>query len=306
MMEAASTIVNAAGFVKCIASIAPQPIGRASLTMSLLDSLEKRFGRYAIRGIVGYIVFFQCLTFAILYTKPDFRQVLEIQAFGEMAAGGEYWRLISFMALPEGGGSKMLGLLMFIFYAGVLLYIMHPVEEALGTFRMNLFVLLYIAMRWVQAALMGTGSGAEVIAFTGGQFEPGSNMFYQNLFFAFAVLHPGIVFRLYGLIPIPVWVLALISAALMLLALIAAPRLYLSMLLSLAPFLCFALPRLVRHLRHRSTVAVRRSRYEASSCDMGGSFHKCSLCGRSDASDPDLDFRVAEDGTEFCTDHLPR
>ena len=102
--------------------------------MTILDSLDKRFGRYAIRGIVGYIVFFQCLTFAILYSKPDFAQVLAIRPFSEMAETGEWWRLISFMALPESGGGHPLGLLMFIFYAGVLLFIMHPVEAVLGAF----------------------------------------------------------------------------------------------------------------------------------------------------------------------------
>lgn len=274
--------------------------------MTILDSLDKRFGRYAIRGIVGYIVFFQCLTFAILYSKPDFAQVLAIRPFSEMAETGEWWRLISFMALPESGGGHPLGLLMFIFYAGVLLFIMHPVEAVLGAFRMNLFVLLYIAMQWVQAGLAGTSSAVAIYHLTGGLLVPGSNMFYQNLFFAFAVLHPGIVFRLYGLIPMPVWVLALISAGFLLLALIGAPGLWLSMVLSLAPFLCFGLPRLVKHLRHRTTVVARRSRFKADSFDSGGSFHKCSVCGRSDGSDPDLDFRVAEDGTEYCTEHLPR
>jgi hypothetical protein len=272
--------------------------------MPILDSLEKRFGRYAIRGLVGYIVFFQCITFAVLFTKPEFAQALTLKPFAEM--DGEWWRLLSFMAVPASGGPWVLSPLMFIFYAGVLLFIMHPVEAALGTFRMNLFVLLFILVQWGQAALWGTSVENSLQVVLGGFLNPSSAYFYDNLFFAFAVLHPGMVFRLYGLVPVPAWVLGLVSGGLILLSIIRVPLLWLSSVLGLAPFLCFGIPVLVRHLRHRSGVAVRRSRFKAESFDPGDSFHKCSVCGRTEGSDPDLDFRVSEDGTEYCGEHLPR
>jgi hypothetical protein len=274
--------------------------------MPLLDSLEKRFGRFAIRGIVGYIVFFQCLTFAVLFTKPDFRQVLELRTFSEMSVSGEWWRLLSFMAIPDTGGLRTLGPLMFIFYAGFLLFIMHPLEAALGRFRMNLFVLLYVLLQWLQASLTGTVGGDEFQDDIGGMFYSTSGYLSEDLFFTFAVLYPGVTIRLYGIVPLPAWVLALVSAGLMLTTLISIPQLWLAMTLSLTPFFIFGLPPLISHLRHRSEVAARRSRYRASSLAPSDSFHQCSICRRTDASDPDLDFRVTEDGTEYCTEHLPR
>jgi len=34
--------------------------------------------------------------------------------------------------------------------------------------------------------------------------------------------------------------------------------------------------------------------------------HKCAICGATELSDPNLDFRVARDGEEYCIAHLPR
>ena len=34
--------------------------------------------------------------------------------------------------------------------------------------------------------------------------------------------------------------------------------------------------------------------------------HKCAVCGATELSDPNLDFRVARDGEEHCMAHLPK
>lgn len=34
-------------------------------------------------------------------------------------------------------------------------------------------------------------------------------------------------------------------------------------------------------------------------------FHRCHVCGRTEVTNPDLVFRVAADGEEYCQDHLP-
>lgn len=34
--------------------------------------------------------------------------------------------------------------------------------------------------------------------------------------------------------------------------------------------------------------------------------HRCVVCKRSDVSNPDLEFRVARDGNDYCTEHLPK
>ena len=34
--------------------------------------------------------------------------------------------------------------------------------------------------------------------------------------------------------------------------------------------------------------------------------HKCAVCGATELTDPNLDFRVARDGEEYCMAHLPK
>jgi hypothetical protein len=33
--------------------------------------------------------------------------------------------------------------------------------------------------------------------------------------------------------------------------------------------------------------------------------HRCAVCGKTDQSDPDLEFRVAGNGNDYCSRHLP-
>ena len=256
--------------------------------MRLLDSLERRFGRYAIRGILGYILLFQCVVFTVLSVNGEFASQLDLISWKEMAAEGSWWRLLSFMILP---GST--SILMFIFYVSIMLMFMNRIESGFGAFRMNLFVGLFILTQWLAAAFP-----AFVIPMRG--------IFYNNLLFVFAVMEPNMSILLFGIVPLTARTIALVAAGLLLLSVIQSPAHLPSVILALVPFLCFGIPIFVRNLRHRSQVGSRRSRFKANSLATTDSFHTCSVCGRTDASNPDLDFRITGDGVEYCVDHLPK
>jgi len=256
--------------------------------MRLLDSLERRFGRYAIRGILGYILLFQGVVFAVLQANQYFDTKLVLVSWEQMAQDGEWWRLLSFMLVP---GSR--SILMFIFYVWIMLMFMHRIESGFGAFRMNLFVGLFILTQWLAAAFPGV-------------IEPMPGLFYNNLLFVFAVMEPQMTILLFGIVPVTARLIALVAAGLLGLSVIQTPGLLPSVLLALAPFLCFGIPIFIRNWRHRSQVGSRRLRFKANSLTVADSFHSCSVCGRTDVSDPDLDFRITDDGIEYCTDHLPK
>jgi hypothetical protein len=264
--------------------------------MRLLDSLERRFGRYALRGILGYILLFQCIVFAVSYANRGFESVLMLKPL--QAMDGEWWRLFSFMIVPGGSDApRGTGILMFIFYVSIMLMFMGRIEAGLGTFRLNLFVLFFMLTQWFAAWLWG---GNPAIA------QPMPSVFYNNLLFVFAMLEPRATIMLFGLVPLTARTLALIAAGLLALNVIRQPQLLVSAILALAPFFCYAAPAALKHWRHRSQVGSRRSRFRANSLTTADSFHTCSVCGRTDASNPDLDFRITDDGTEYCADHLPK
>ena len=271
--------------------------------MRLLDKLERRFGRYAIRGLIGYILFLKCMVFVVHQVNREFISQLTLLPFSMM--DGEWWRLLSFMLLP---GS--FSLLMFVLTVYIMLLCSYTIEAGFGAFRLNLFVIAYVLCQWGLAALAGSPAGFYIGDATGSIIVPNPESmgdgFFTNLFFVFAVLDPHRVFLLFGIVPLKVWILALVDAGLVAFNVIRTPELWLSTVLSLTPFLCFGIPIYLRHLRHRTRVGSRRIRFKANSLTVADSFHRCSVCGRTDASDPELDFRITEDGLEYCSEHLPK
>ena len=265
----------------------------------MLDSLERRFGRYAIRGIIGYIVFLQCIVFAVMLVNQDYVSKLVLVPLQEM--DGEWWRLLSFMIVPRASSP-----IMFLFSVMIMLFFMHRIEGAFGAFRMNLFVLLFMVTQWIAAGF--ENPSLEFMMRTGAPFfvTPMPKLFSDNLLFVFAVMEPSVTIMLFGIVPLTVRIIAFISAGILLLDVVRVPQIWLSVLLGLVPFLCFALPQFIKNVRQRATVGSRRTRFKANSLTVVDSFHACKVCGRTDVSDPELDFRLTEDGVEYCVEHLPK
>jgi hypothetical protein len=75
---------------------------------------------------------------------------------------------------------------------------------------------------------------------------------------------------------------------------------------ALANYLIFFGPEIIHDARHRRDVTSRRRRFETSSRSEAEPLHKCATCGATELSDPNLEFRVARNGEEYCVPHLPR
>ena len=266
--------------------------------MPLLTSLERRFGRFAIRGLIGYIVFCHCLVYAVMLVNQEYVASLKLKPFEEM--NGEWWRLLSFMIVPQATSP-----IMFLFSVMILLFFMRRIEGELGAFRMNLFVLLFMVTQWLAAWLWKRSVIAYALGSAPGIVVPMPDVFYENLLFVFAVMEPGMTIMLFGIVPLTARIIAFVSAGLLMLQVIRSPQLWTSVLLALIPFFCFAIPVFLKQLRHRAEVGSRRTRFNANSLTIEDSFHRCSVCGRTDVSDPELDFRITDDGVEYCGEHLP-
>ncbi len=58
-------------------------------------------------------------------------------------------------------------------------------------------------------------------------------------------------------------------------------------------------------MRQRGEVASRRRKFDMAKIPEDESLHRCENCGKTERDDPELEFRVAEDGEEYCVDHPP-
>ena len=155
----------------------------------LMHKLERKFGRFAIRNLMMYIVIAQGLVFMVNYLMPESLLVWRLMFVMPLIRQGEVWRLISFIFLPT-GGNVFFVLISMYFY----MLLGSGLEGQWGAFRFNIFYL---------CGIIGT-----IIA---GTFTWFATNHYLNLslFLAFAILFPNFEIRLFFILPIKVkWLAA--------------------------------------------------------------------------------------------------
>jgi hypothetical protein len=268
--------------------------------MSLLDRLEHRFGRYAIPGLIRYVVAFNALVYVLLTVNPDYIEALVL--WPEKIMHGEVWRLVTYIFIPQFGSFLLPQWLAAALYLMYLWWIGDGLEHALGSFRLNLYYLMGMigltAASFVETYLINpTGAG--------GNFSAG--LLNTSLLFAFAQFYPDEVIFIYFIIPAKVKWLAWIAAVLLLVGVLVGSTAYLvTLLAALSNYFIFFGPEMYRNARLRQQVGSRRRRFEAAQAPATAALHECAVCHRTEISNPEIEFRVSRDGEEYCREHLPK
>ncbi len=249
--------------------------------------MEVRLGRHAIPGLIRYVVLFNALVFGLQLVSPGFLSVLALDP--ARVVSGEVWRLFTWIFIP--GTTDPLWILfslLFLWFLGELL------EASWTSFRVNLFYLT----GWFLATFAA-------MFLPGANMGPGANLFLNlSILLAVATLQPNYQILLFFILPVKIKWIAWFSLLLPLLLFGAAsPAGKAAIFLSLANYLLFFAPGFFMGRVQRAKTASRKARFDASKLQ-DEPLHSCSICGRTDESHPDLEFRVAADGNEYCTDHL--
>ncbi len=131
-------------------------------------------------------------------------------------------------------------------------------------------------------------------------------MLTASLFFAFARFYPDLVIYFAYILPLKVKWIAWFSAALLLLQIITGSMQFrAAAIAAMANYLLFFGPEIVSEARNRQQVTARRNRFQIQSRDPDvQALHHCAICGATELSDPNLEFRVASNGEEYCLPHL--
>jgi membrane associated rhomboid family serine protease len=253
--------------------------------MNLLGKLERRIGFIAIPGLIRIIVAFNALVFILVRLNPDFQFVLELNPSRIMQ--GEVWRLVTYIFLPQ-----TFHALWIIFVLWFLWFIGEGLEQAWGAFRLTLYFFV---------GMIGTTVAA---FFFGANFS--NSMLSAALFFAFARFYPNEVIYVFFILPLKVKWVAWVAVAFLAYGFVIGSNSYrMALLAAVSNFLIFFGPGFLHDWRHRHEVAERRKRFEDAARNESEPLHRCTVCGATELSDPNLDFRVASDGEEYCTSHLP-
>ena len=261
--------------------------------MKWIDRAEARFGHFAITHLLHGIALLCALSFILYKVNPQFFTLLALDP--QLVMQGQVWRLVTYVLVPN-----IFSLLPFpewfnaAFFVLFMMWMGNGLESAWGAFRLNLFCLV---------TMLGITVAAFVFGAAYSQF-----MFTQVLFFAYARFYPDQQISLYFVLAVKVKWVAWFSAAWLAFQFTFAGNSFRGALLaSLASYFLFFGREIWQEARTRSQVAARRQRFEKEAALPDDfALHRCEVCGKTETTAPELEFRVAKDGHEYCTAHLPK
>lgn len=227
----------------------------------------------------------------------------------ELILKGQVWRLITYPLTYNAGSLLLTAISLFCYYS-----LGRAMENIWGTLRFNLYYLSGVVMMDIYCMIFGGYASVSYL-----------NL---SLFLAYATLFPDAHFLLFFIIPIKAWVFALIDLLSVLMGLITNPFPYnLFSVISLANYFLFfgkdvlnVIPiswranarRLVRRQpkqqKKAKIIEFDAGSYEASKATPKAPYtHRCTVCGRTDVSNPELEFRYCSRCKGYycyCEDHI--
>jgi len=252
--------------------------------MTILDRLEKTLGRFAIPGLIRYVVALNALVFILLTLQPDYIQALQLDPIA--FRNGEIWRAITWIFIPE-----TMSFFWILFYLIFTWWLGDMLEESWGAFRLNAYYFLGMAFCIVSALLFGAAGG---------------NFFLNlSLFLAAATLAPNFEILLFMIIPVKMKWVALFSLIVPAGYLLFGPLdMKMMVVMCLGNYLLFFAPAFLKNRSESVRTGERRKRFEKA-LHSEQTIHCCEVCKITEVSNPDAEFRVSADGREYCTEHLP-
>ena len=233
-------------------------------------------------GVLKAVVLLNALTFVLVNIDPAFEFALKLDP--EKIKQGEVWRLVTYIFVPEAQGFWIIFALLFLWFLS------SSLEEIWGPLRLNVFYIVGMLGCTVAAFFFGGG--------------PSNTFLNLSLFFAFATVAPDYEVFLFFLVRVKIKYLAWVLAGIFALQFLALPvASKMAMAVSLANYLVFFAPAFFRGVHQHRRRTLHAARLPASGDEE--SLHHCKACGRTEISHPDLHFRVAASGEEYCLEHLP-
>lgn len=222
---------------------------------------------------------------------------------------GQVWRLFTYPLTYATSNLLLTAIALLCYYS-----LGRAMENMWGTLKFNLFYLTGMVMMDVYCMIFG------------GQ----ASVTYLNLslFLSYATMFPDAHFLLFFIIPIRAWIFALFDLAIVVLDLIAYPFPYnLFSVISLANYFLFfgkdvlnVIPLSWRTNARRlfrkgpgkkqkpKVIPFDAGSYQASTATPKAPYtHRCTVCGRTDVSNPELEFRYCSRCKGYycyCQDHI--
>lgn len=282
-----------------------------------MKNLRRRFERFCFRhrkvGIPNLMLFVSIGT-ALVYLMSligNTSVLYNALAFNRDAIlHGQVWRLFTYI-FTYSAGSPILTAISLVCYFSL----GRAMENVWGTLRFNLYYFCGIILMDIYCLIFG--GAADVTHLN------------LSLFLGYATLYPDARFLLLFIIPVKAWIFALVDLGLMLLTLVTAPFPYnLFSVIALANYFLFFGKDVVNVFplswRANASRLFRKKKktangpkvipfpdagsYAASTATVKAPYtHCCTVCGKTDVSHPDLEFRYCSRCSGYrcyCEEHI--
>ena len=222
---------------------------------------------------------------------------------------GQVWRLITYPLTYRIDNLLLMAVSLFCYYS-----IGRAIETIWGSLRFNLFYVSGVILMDVYCMLFGGYASVTYL-----------NL---SLFLSYATLFPDAQFLMFFIIPVKAWIFALVDLAIVIMDLIVYPFPYnLFSVISLANYFLFfgkdvlnvvplswriKLSRLFKKQpaapKRPKVIQFDAAAYQAAKEAQKAAYtHRCTVCGRTDVSNPELEFRYCSRCKGYycyCEDHI--
>ncbi len=256
--------------------------------MKWLDKLERRLGKFAIKNLMGYIVGITGIVYALAYFDRSGAVIGKLMLIPELIMRGEVWRLFTYVFIPPGTTIIWIMFILYFYYM-----IGSALEHEWGSFRFNMFYLTGMLGTTIAAFITGYGATATYI-----------NL---SMFLAFARIYPDYQLLLFFVIPVKVKYLAMLNwAYIVFTVLVGDVSIKLIAIVSIMNYFLFFGRAIVTRSKSNRQVHYNRRRFR-SEIPRDLTIHRCTICGKTEKDDPNMDFRYCpecEGDYEYCMDHV--
>ena len=281
-----------------------------------MKNLRRSFERFCFKhrtvGIPNLMLFISIGT-ALVYLMSlatNSTVLYDVLSFNRGAIlKGQVWRLISYVFTYNLGNPLLTAISLVCYFS-----LGRAMENVWGTLRFNLYYFCGLILMDIYCMIFG---GAADVTYLN-----------LSLFLGYATLYPDARFLLFFIIPVKAWIFALIDLGLMLYSLILYPfpgNLF--SVIALANYFLFFgrdvinifppawranASRLFRKKKKKDAPKVipfhSAGSYQASTASVRAPYtHCCTVCGRTDATNPELEFRYCSRCSGYrcyCQDHI--
>ena len=286
--------------------------------MNFIDKLERKFGKYATDKLPFILI--ACYALGYMIEKINYSWINYLTLNPYLILKGQVWRLVSWILIPPSESNILFVIIMLFFYYSISVSLVNT----WGAFKYNLYIFVgllcsiigcFVCMGvcYLFVGDMIEAAGASYFFQVGSQYF---STFYVNMsiLLAYAATFPNAMILMFFIIPLKVKWLGFFEGAIILYNLIVGVGnpyhnifFRFGVVSALLNFGLFML--LVRGgSRIRPAQIKRRVQFEReTNTSKTITKHKCAICGRTDVSNPELEFRFCSrcnGNYEYCSDHL--